>query len=226
MSKKKTNKQDKPLENVEIAFSKTEKFIEDNQKNLSIIVLALLILIGGFWGYRRLYKMPLEQRAQREAFIAQINFEKDSFNVALNGDGINFGFLDLIDEFRSTKIGNLSHYYAGICFLRLEQFDDAIYHLKKFTTKEPRLNAVSKGAIGDCYSELENYIEAINWYSIAINVNDETITPFYLFKKGILLEKIGQNENALNAYRTIKEKYKNSTEARQIDKYITRISLK
>ena len=226
MSKKKHSKQEETLGNVEIAFSKTEKFIEDNQKNLTIAVLALLIVIGGFWGYRKLYKIPLEERAQKEVFNAQIYFERDSFNLALNGDGMNPGFLEIIDEYGSTKIGNLSHYYAGISYLHLGDFDEAMLHLKKFKTKEPRLNAISKGAIGDCYSELENADEALIWYAKAIAVNDETTTPFYLMKQGLLFEQTNQNDKALNAYQTIKDKYKNSSEARQIDKYITRISLK
>ena len=226
MSKKKGQKQENTLQNVEIALSKTEQFIETNQKNLTIVVLAIILLIGGFWGYKRVYKMPLEQKAQREVFNAQYYFERDSFNLALHGDGINRGFLDMIDEFGNTKIGKLSYYYAGISYLKLGQFDDAIFHLKKFSTKEPRLNAISKGAIGDCYSELEEFNEAINWYAKAIAVNDETTTPFYLFKQGILLEKTEQYDKALTAYQTIKDKYKTSTEARQIDKYITRVSLK
>ena len=226
MSKKKQKKQEGTLENVEMALSRTEQFIEENQKNLTIIVLAIVILIGGFWAYKRLYQLPLEQRAQRDVFQAQYYFEQDSFNLALHGDGINFGFLDMIDEYGSTKVGKLSHYYAGICYLRLGLFEDAIEQLQKFSVKDPRLDAVSKGAIGDCFSELDNFDEAISWYSKAILVNDETTTPFYLMKQGILLEKTGQLEKALINYQTIKDKYKTSTEARQIDKYITRVLIK
>lgn len=225
MSQKKHYKQDNTLENVELAFSKTEKFIEENQKNLTIAIIALVILVVGFWGFRK-YTQVKEERGQKEVFIAQLNFERDSFNLALNGDGINPGFLEMINEYGGTKIGKLSHYYAGISYLRLGQFDDAMFYLKKFHTKEPRLNAISKGAIGDCYSELGKADEAIDWYSKAIAVNDETTAPFYLMKQGILLEQNGQNDKALNAYQTIKDKYKNSSEARQIDKYITRISIK
>ena len=60
MSNKKNKVQDNTLENVELALSKTERFIEENQKNLIIIVLALLIIIGSFWAYIRLYKLPRE----------------------------------------------------------------------------------------------------------------------------------------------------------------------
>ncbi|MDR2929210.1 MAG: tetratricopeptide repeat protein [Cytophagaceae bacterium] len=225
MSKKKHYKQEDTLENVEYALSRTEKFIEDNQKILIIVVLALVILVGGFWAYRKLYRQPLETRAQKEAFYAQLYFERDSFNLAINGDGINPGFLDLIDEYGSTKIGKLSRYYTGVSYLKTGNFDEAINYLKKFTTNDPKLKAISTGAIGDCYSELGNTNEAISWYAKAATVEDDITTPFYLMKQGILLEQGGEKEKALNVYQTIKDKYKTSSEARQIDKYITRISL-
>ena len=225
MSKKKHQKQDDTLESVEFALSKTEKFIEDNQKNLTIIILALVILVGGFWAYKRLYKQPLETKAQKDVFYAQLYFERDSFNLAINGDGINPGFLDIIDEYSGTKAGKLSRYYAGISYLYLGMYEDAIKNLEKFKTKDTQLSAISMGAIGDCYSELGNNSEAIKWYSKSIAIDDEITTPFYLLKQGILFEQNGEKDKALKAYQTIKDKYKESTEARQIDKYITRLSL-
>ena len=225
MSNKKQTKQDGTLENVEFALSKTEKFIEDNQKNLTIVILALVIVVAGFWAYKRLYQQPLETKAQKEVFYAQLYFERDSFNLAVNGDGINPGFLDIIGEYSSTKIGKLSRYYTGISYLQLGQYDDAIKYLEKFSTKDKQLKAISLGAIGDCYSELGNNNEAIKWYSKSVVIDDEITTPFYLLKQGILFEQTGEKDKALKAYQTIKDKYKESTEARQIDKYITRISL-
>ena len=51
--------------------------------------------------------------------MAEIYFEKDSFNLALNGDLNSAGFIDIADDYSSTKTGKLANYYAGICYLNL-----------------------------------------------------------------------------------------------------------
>lgn len=225
MSKNK-NKEDDALKNVETALGRTEQFIEENQKMLTIIVLALVLIVGGYWAYKQLYILPLDKEAQKQAYTAQLNFEHDDFQLALDGDGVNPGFLEIMDEYGVTKVGKLSRYYAGISYLHLGEFENAIETLKKFKTKDQELATISAGAIGDCYLELDNKEEALVWYAKAVSFENLLTAPFYLLKQGVLFEQTDQNQKALEAYQTIKEQYKNSNEARQIDKYITRVSLK
>jgi tetratricopeptide (TPR) repeat protein len=189
-------------------------------------VLALVIIVGGYWAYKKLYVMPQNQEAQKLAFSAQLYFEKDSFRIALEGDGINPGFLEIADDFGQTQMGKLSNYYAGISYLHLGEYENAIEYLKKFKTDNEEMAAVAAGAIGDSYLELGDKEEALSWYSKAVDHENLVTTPFYLLKEGNLYEQLGQNEKALESYQTIKDRYKNSSEAREIDKYITRVSLK
>jgi tetratricopeptide (TPR) repeat protein len=219
-------KKDDTLENVEVALGKTEQFIENNQKLLTIIVLALVVVVGGYYAYQKLYLQPLDKEAQKEVFSAQLFFERDEYKMALEGDGLHPGFLDIIDQFGQTNVGKLSRYYAGVSYLHLGEFENAIEYLKKFKTDSPELAAVSAGAIGDCYLELGNKEESLDWYEKAVSYENLLTAPFYLLKQGMLLEQTGKNEEALKAYQTIKDKYKTSNEARQIDKYITRLALK
>lgn len=225
MSKKEIKKDD-TLENVESALGKTEQFIEENQKTLTLIVLALVIIVGGYWAYKKLYVLPQNKEAQKLSFSAQLYFERDSFHMALEGDGINPGFLEIADDFGQTQMGKLSNYYAGISYLHLGEYENAIEYLKKFKTDNEELAAVAAGAIGDSYLELGDKEEALSWYSKAVDHKNLVTTPFYLLKEGNLYEQLGQNEKALESYQTIKDQYKNSSEAREIDKYITRVSLK
>ena len=51
---------------------------------------------------------------------------------ALNGDGINWGFVKVIKEYSGTEAGNLAHFYAGDCYLRTGDFNNAVKHLKEF----------------------------------------------------------------------------------------------
>ncbi len=224
---KKVTKADSNLENVEQALGRTELFIEKNQKTITIIVLALIVLVGGYWAYKKLYIEPLEVEAQRQVFYAQASFGNDEYQEALDGDGNSPGFLEIIDTYGNTPIGNLAHYYAGISYLHLGEFEDAIKYLKKFKTADIELKSIAAGAIGDAQLELGNKEEAVKAYNKAISSpTSEITTPYYLLKMGIVYEELGENEKALEAYKSIKEDYKSSAEARQIDKYIVRVKLK
>jgi tetratricopeptide (TPR) repeat protein len=224
MSKKESTAENN-LENVEHALGRSERFIEDNQKNITIFVLALIIVVGGYWAYKKLYMEPRNAEAQQSVFHAQNYFNNDEFQIALDGDGMAPGFLEVIDNYGNTQAGKLSKYYAGISYLHLGEFEMALDYLNGFKTKNEELKAIANGAMGDAHLELDNQEEALRFYNKAIDSKNELAAPFYLLKKGILLEEMGNKEDALNAYQTIKDDYENSAEARQIDKYITRVSL-
>lgn len=224
MSKNKNNQvSEDNFENLEEALSKTEQYIEQNQKKLSIIAFAIILAAVAVFAYQKYYKAPLETRAQNQLFQAQRYFEIDSFNLALNGDENYPGFLDVIDEFGSTAAGNLSQYYAGISYLRIGEFEKAIDYLERFDSDDFLLSALSKAAIGDAYMELGDTKKAASSYmeASAFNTNDFT-TPIYLQKAGIAYEMLGDYQKAVSAYETIEKDFSKSAEARDVEKYITR----
>ncbi|MCU4173487.1 tetratricopeptide repeat protein [Carboxylicivirga sp. N1Y90] len=214
------------FENVESALSKTEHFIEENQNKLSIIALAIIVIVGGYWGLKKFYFLPLENEAQAQVFYAQQYFEQDSFKLALNGDGINPGFEEIMDEFGSTKAGKLSGYYAGIAHLQMGDFEEAVSYLKGFSSSEININATATGALGDAYAELGETDKAMSQYKKAASIDNELTAPVYLMKLALMHETAGNYAEAVASYTVIKEKYKSSSEARQIDKYLTRAQLK
>jgi tetratricopeptide (TPR) repeat protein len=221
----KDNTEHSSIENVGEAFSKAEHFIEKNQKLLTIIVLSIVIVVGGFFAYKKLYLAPLEKEAQAQMFVAEQYFEKDSFNIALNGDGNNFGFLKIIDEYGLTNAGNLAQYYAGICYLQTGKFQKAIDNLEKFSADDKLVSPIAIGAMGDAYVELGNKEKALSLYLKAAKKDNEFTSPIYYQKAGNIAEQAGNYKEALDAYNVIKEKYPQSYEGRQIVKYITRAQL-
>ena len=223
MSKKKVSDQDQ-FESVENALSRTEHYIEQNQKSLTIIVLAIIVIIGGYLGYQRLVVSPKEDEAQSQMWMAEQYFARDSFNLALHGDGNYLGFLDIVDEYSITKSANLANYYIGISYLHLEQYENAIEYLKAFESDDEMVAPIAFGAIGDAYMELDNPSEAIKFYEKAVNKSEnEFTTPIYLMKLGFVYEQNEDYEKALEAYQTIKNEFSESAEGRQIDKYIARV---
>ncbi len=225
MSKKKVTDQDQ-FEAVENALSKTERYIEENQKSLTIIVLAIIIIVGGYLGYKRFVMTPKEKEAQSQMWMAEQYFARDSFNLALNGDGNYLGFLDIIEEYSITKSANLANYYTGISYLHLGEYELAIEYLKQFESDDKMVTPIAFGAIGDAYVELDNLSDALVFYKKAVNTSEnEFTTPIYLMKVAFVHEQNSDYAKALEVYERIKNNFPNSAEGRQIEKYIARVKV-
>jgi len=215
------------VENVEHALTKTEMYIEENQKSLLIILAAILVVVGGYLAYQGIYVKGMEEDANADMFKAERYFELDSFNLALNGDPVTPGFLSIIDKYGVTDAANLANYYAGICYDNLGQYDQAIEHLQAFETKSVTLQPISLGATGDCYMQKGDADKALDFYKKAIAANsNELTTPIYLMKAGMVLESKGQHAEALELYERIRKEFPRSAEARTVEVYIARAELK
>lgn len=218
---------DENLQEIESALTKTELFLEKNQKKISIIAGAVIAVVVIFLATNKFYLAPQEKEAAEQMFTAEQYFEKDSFNLALNGDGENLGFLDIIDEYGVTDASNLASYYAGISYLRMGQFEEAIDYLNDFETEDLLLAPVATGAMGDAYAELNNNDKALDLYIDAAEMTSNDLTsPIYLLKAGKLAERMGNTKKALELYESIKEEYPTTTEGYQVDKYIARVNVK
>ena len=225
-TKKKIESTEKKVESFEEALTRTEQFIEDNQKILTIIVGVIVVIVVGFTFFKKMVVLPKYKEALSQMYVAEDYFEKDSFNLALNGDGNNLGFLDIIDQYKITKAANLAKYYAGISYLHLGQYDDAIDYLSHFHSSDLMVSVVALGAVGDAYMQLDNKEKALEYYLKAANKSKaDFVTPIYLMKAGEVMENLKQYDKALEAYTEIKNKYPKSDESRNIDKYITRVKL-
>jgi tetratricopeptide (TPR) repeat protein len=225
MAKKTKDANPQTLKNVEQTLTKTEQFLEENYKPLLITLAVIVALVGIFW-LTRIYLSKRNNEAQSQMYQAERYLEMDSLNLALYGDGNYLGFLDIANDYKFTRAGNLARYSAGVCFLHLGQFQDAIDFLNKYSKKDKVLGSLAIGATGDAYVELgdlskgiEKYIEAADFAVNSFN------TPLFLMKAGELYELNGQSSEALEVYERIQNEYPESTEGASIEKYIARVKL-
>ncbi len=226
MAKKKNTPVSDSFQNFEEALTRTEQFVEDNQKIITTIVAALVLVVAVYLSYRHFIKAPREKEALSQMFMAEHYFEIDSFNLALYGDGNYLGFLDIIDDYTMTRTANLARYYTGISYLHLGDFESALDYLQKFRSKDEMLGPISEGAIGDAYMELGETGKAVDQYLKAANMRDnQFLTPLYLMKAGQQMEADGDYRKALELYQRIEKEYPESTEARNIEKFIARASM-
>ena len=222
MAKNNDNNTDQ-FEQIGETISKTEQFIEQNKKRLSIITSVVIGLVVIVFLYNNKWLPAKSSEAHSDMYMAQIYFEQDSFNLALNGDGQYFGFLDVADKYSITKVGDLANYYAGVCYLNLSEYENAIKFLSDFSSNDIILSSIALGCIGDAYMELGDLDSALDSYKDACqNSENDFTSPMYMFKLASIYEKQGDYIKALDIYNDIKNNFKNSREANGIEKYISR----
>lgn len=213
--------------NVEDALTQSEAFLIKYKNAIIGGVVAVIIIVAGFIMYKNLYAEPREEKAQAALFKGQEYFEQDAFEQALNGDSIGYaGFLKVADDYSGTKAANLAKAYAGICYAQLGKYEDAVKMLDSFDGSDQMVAPAILGAAGNCYAQLGQLDKAASTLmSAADKADNNTLSPIFLLQAGEILVKQGKYDDAVNAYTKIKDKYFQSYQAMDIDKYIEQAKL-
>ena len=190
-----------------------------------IALLALFVLAAAIFGYRQLISQPRERKAAEMIAQAQYRFESTTpeYQLALEGDANGPGFLDVIDQYGSTRAGNLAKHYAGICYLRLGDLDNAAAYLAKYKPAKgipaEIVNAQNIGLQGDIAVEKGDYAAAIKLFEKAAKVSDNNLTaPMYLRKAALAANAMGNKEQALGFAQRIQNEFPASAEAQNAEK--------
>lgn len=209
------------------AMNKTELFFEQNGRKMTYVFLGLLVAAALIFGYRALISQPRAEKAAEMIAEAQYRFEAENpdFELALSGDANGAGFLDVIDKYGSTASGNLARHYAGICYLRLGDLDQAARYLSQYSSVKglpgALVNAQNLGLQGDVAVERQDYAAAVKFYEKAVEAADNNMTaPMYLRKAGLAAQAMGDTQRAAAYYERIRNSYPSSTEAREADKLL------
>ena len=214
--------------NVDEALSTSEAFLLKYKNLLVGIVVAIVVIVCGTLAYKHFIGEPKELKASEALFKGEQYFGNDNYETALKGDSLGYaGFLKIADEFSGTEAGNLANAYAGICYAQLGKYEEAAKYLDKFSAKDQLVSPAILGTIGNCYAEMGQLDKAAGTLLKAADKADsQALSPIYLIQAGQLFEKLGKNSEAVKAYTLVKEKYFNSYQSMDIDKYIERASIK
>ena len=215
--------------------SKSEQWIEKNSKPLFAGLIIIAVIILGYLAYNKYVKEPNEIEAADELAYSKTFFDQaeasniaiDSlYNLALNGADGKYGLLDIIDNYGSTNAGNLAKYMAGISYLKMNDYENAITHLGNFSTDDQILGALAIGNIGDAFADINQPEEALEYYEKAANFKSNDFTsPLYLLKAGNTAMDLKEYKKAETLFTKIKENFANSDEAKEIGMYINRAKL-
>lgn len=214
--------------NVDEVLTTSEAFLIKYKNVMLGAVVALIVVVCGYLGYKHFIAEPKETKASEAIFKGEQYFSADNYEVALNGDSLGYaGFVKLADEFSGTDAGNLANAYAGICYAQLGKYKEAAACLDKFSADDQLVAPAVLGTMGNCYAQMGELDKAAaTLLKAADRANSNALSPVYLIQAGQILEKQGKNAEAVKAYTQVKTKYANSYQAMDIDKYIQRASTK
>ncbi len=224
MAKVNTNEKEAARrENIEQTVSATEKFYNENKKAIWGVLVAIVVIGLGALAYSKFVYQPKCAEAMQQMFPSENAFQAGEYELALNGDGNVLGFAEVISQY-GAKAGKSAFLYAGLCEYELGNYEQAISYLKKYNVKDPILGSKALACIGDANVALENYGAAAKAYEAAIAKGDNLLAANYLFKAGLVYEKLGDKAAALKAFKAVKDNYPQALESYDIDKYISRVA--
>ncbi|MBY8962447.1 tetratricopeptide repeat protein [Flavobacterium sp. D11R37] len=218
------------FESLDQGASKTEEWVEKNQKIIFSLIGAIAVVTIGYLLYNKFVVTPNEEEAANEMFQAQQYFTQavdaqtanDSlYNLSLNGGEGKLGFLGIIDNYSGTDAANIAHYFAGMAYLNTGKYKEAVAQLDEFSTEDEVLKAMAFGAKGDAFVQVNQTEDALEYYVKAADASKNDLTrPRFLFKAGQAALTLNKKEDALKYFQEIKDSYTASPEATSIDGYI------
>ncbi len=222
---------DKKIEQVQAdaVIGKAKDFWGKNGKIITIASVAIILLAGGWYGYKAFVKEPREKKAREVIFKAEEYYRMDSASLAVNGDGVNWGFAKIADKYGNTKAGNLAKYYAGSCYIKLNDNEKAVKYLKKFSTSSKPLQQRAYKLLADAYADLGKNSDALSYYKKAAAQfpEDKAFSGESLLMAAYLSHKVmNDSKTAVELYKEIKDKYPaGSTQAQQADMYLGQLGV-
>lgn len=203
---------------------KVESWYQDRSGLINKALIGVLAVVAAYFAYTKLYKAPQIEKSNEAIFRAQSYFGMDSINFALNGDGNSMGFLKVIDKYGSTPAGNLAKYYAGICYLKKDDFKNAEKYLKDFDGKGTLVEQTANGALGDALMGLGKTDDAISAYKKASSDEENLLfAPIYMERMGMAYELKNNPEEAKKVYKDLRSKFPMSAQARNCEKHLARL---
>ena len=208
--------------------AKAKDFWTKYNRPVTVIAAVIILVLGGFYIYKNFFKNPKEIKASEAMFKAEEYYRNDSVNLALNGDGQYDGFLKIINKYGGTDAAKLANFYTGSCYLKLNQNENAVKYLKKFSTSSRPLQARTYKLLGDACADLGRNADALDYYKKAGHhfEKDESGSAEALFMAAYLADRVMKNsKEAIALYKEIKEKFPNTEQARDAGNYLAQLGI-
>jgi len=222
---KKVEKKEQGVQSHEGFVVRVFKFFDQYNKIIYGVVIALFVVVAALLAFNKFYLLPQSEKASA-LMTAPIDFmlKADSLSLvkALEGDDENEGFLNIASSFKLTKTANTAKYFAGLCYLKLGDKEEALKYLLKFKHRDDIYWYGAQGMISDLYDDQGDIKKAIKYCKKSAESKDPYLAPVSLFKLGQLYEREEEWGDASKAYQSIQDKFYTEYLKMGVDKYLER----
>jgi len=220
----------------QLVVERAKDFWAKYNRTIMIVCVLIILVAGGYFGYKKFYQEPKEEQAADALFKAESYHRKALLSqnpdtlirFALNGDGANVGFLKVITKFKGTDAANIAKLYAGECYLLINDNANAVKYLKDFNTSSKFFQARAYKLLGDAYADQGKNKDALDYYKKAASHFKEDIenSSEALFLAAYLAQsKLNDNKEAIELFKELKEKFPNTQRGSEADKYLARLGV-
>ena len=214
---KKTNKEE-TIVDVEELYSKSEKFVDDNRKQLTLGLGGAAALILVVIGYTSLVVAPKNEAAEEASFMAEHYFAKDSADLAMLGDGLNAGLEEILSDHSGTPAAARAAFELGMLHRDAAQFEDAIAAFSDADFGDDVFGPLVDANLGDCHVELGNLQEAEGHFASAASaaasgLAAKALAPMCSYKQALVLIELGNETKAIKVLEKLSNDFPNSTYA-------------
>lgn len=214
-----------PVNEIDETIKASTSFIEKHLKTIVATIGGVLAIIIICLVVNQYYIQPNKIEAADNIAVAQQHFQQGMYEQALNGDGTNLGFLQIIEQYGSTPSGNIARLYAGLCYANTDRAEEAVKYLEDYDQCDDMMvSNAAIAALGNVYAQLgQNEKAADTLLKAAKRANSTALSPLFYLQAGQLYESLGNKDKALECYETIKNDYPQSMQRQDVDKYIERV---
>lgn len=215
-----------PLD-VNEALNKSEAYFVKNKKLIIGAIVALFVIVGGFFAYSNLVAKPNKDKANTMLAKGQQYFAQGKYDEALNGDKAGYiGFLEIAKKYNSTDAGNLAKLYAGLTYAEKDDVKNAIKFIESFKGQgDAMISPAAIAALGNCYAkdgQIDKAIELLK--KAADKADNKSLTPIFLVQAAKLLVSQNKLDEAKAIFESVKTKYATTPEGEAAEKLLQHLA--
>ncbi len=196
------------------------------EKNRSVVLAGaavVVIVVVAVVGFSMLMAQRDKTAVDRMAGAVRA-WESSDYRGAIDGTDQFMGLSAVIEEYGSTRTGNLARYYAADAHFQLGEYDQALELFEAYDKEANHLGAAALAGEAAIHATRGENEEAGDLYRRAATIFTSDVTsPMYLLKAGQAYEAAGRAAEARRAYEQIRDDYATSQEARDIAFFLARV---